>query len=150
MLCKIEAYLLILILIVPTTHYKRRNNGKKIHSGKNPLHFFRRCFAEKYGVDEAIMLNHLMYWIAINSKNNTNQYDGRCWTFNSAEKFKAYVSYWSTSQIRRILQSLVKQDVIIEGNYNKHKYDRTKWYALKEEQYFLENFSSVDEIENWN
>ena len=123
---------------------------KEIHSGIKTLHYFRPCFAEKYGVDEAIMLNHLIYWIASNSMNNTNKYDGKWWTFNSAEKFKAYFSYWSTSQIRRILKSLVKQDVIIEGNYNKHKYDRTKWYALNKEQYILKNFSPVDEIEKWN
>jgi len=123
--------------------------GKEIHSEIQKPHFFRPYFAKEYGVDEAIMFNNLIYWIASNSMNNNNHHDGRWWTFNSAENFKKYFDYWSTSQIRRILKSLVKQGAIIEGNYNKHKYDRTKWYALKKEQYILENFNPVNEIETW-
>ena len=113
-------------------------------------HFFRIELAEKYGVAEAIMLNHLIYWVASNSMKNTNYHEGRFWTYNSVSRFSEFFSYWTESQIARILKSLVKKGVIIEGNFNKIKYDRTKWYALNDEKYFLENYNPVDEIEKWN
>ena len=116
---------------------------------KTKRHFFLTEIAEILGVNEAIMLNHLIYWIASNSMNGTNHFDGRYWTYNSAEQFTIYFPYWTTGQIRRILKSLVNHGVIIEGNYNKHKYDRTKWYALKDEKYWMTKYNPVDEIDKW-
>ena len=54
---------------------------------KPKRHFFLTEIAEILGVNEAIMLNHLIYWIASNSINGTNHFDGRYWTYNSAEKY---------------------------------------------------------------
>ena len=36
--------------------------------------------------------------------------------------------------MRRVLESLIKQGVIVKGNYNKNPYDRTMWYALADEE----------------
>ena len=116
---------------------------------KPKRHFFLTEIAEILGVNEAIMLNHLIYWIATNSMNGKHYFDGRHWTYNSAEKYTIIFPYWSTGQIRRILKSLVFQGIIIEGNYNKHKYDRTKWYALKDEEYWMTKYNPVDEIDKW-
>ena len=114
------------------------------------LHFFNPEVALEYGVDEAIMLKYLIYWIATNSMNRTNYIHNRSWTFNSAEKFTKYFPYWSEGQIRRVLQSLLKQGAIIEDNFNKHKYDRTTWYALEDEKFWMENYNPVDEKYKWN
>ena len=86
--------------------------------------------AEKYGVNEAIMLNNFMFWIKKNIANGTNNFDDNWWTFNSARAFKDLFPFWSESQIRRILKSLIEKGILIEGNYNKVAYDRTKWYAI--------------------
>ena len=45
---------------------------------------------------------------------------------------------------------MVKFELIIDGNYNKIKYDRTKWYALKDEKDWLTKYNPVDEIKKWN
>ena len=106
--------------------------------------------AEKYGVNEAIMLNNFIYWIKKNIANNTNSFDGNWWTFNSARAFKELFPFWSESQIRRILKSLIEQDILIEGNYNKVAYDRTKWYAICklrfEEFHITKSLNGNDEI----
>jgi len=121
----------------------------KKHKSRSPLHWFHWELAEKYGLGEALMLKHLIYWIATNSMNGKNRHDDRWWTYNSVKMFREYFNYWSEGQIRRILKSLVEQELIIEGNYNKHRYDRTKWYALNDETYWLENYNPVDEITEW-
>ena len=104
---------------------------------KEKLHFFMPDLAAKYGHNEAIILNHLIYWIAHNSINGKNRHDERFWTFNPVRKIAEQYPYYSESQVGRYIKSLIKQGVIVTGNYNKHPYDQTKWYALKEEELFL-------------
>ena len=86
--------------------------------------------AVKYGVDEAIMLENIVFWIRKNQANNKHFYDGEYWTYNSVKAFSELFPFWSERQIDRILKSLEKQNAIIVGNYNKRGYDRTKWYAI--------------------
>ena len=117
---------------------------------KTKRHYFFKEVATAYGVDEAIILNHILYWIGTNMMNGKNRHDGRIWTYNSVEQFRAYFPYWSAGQISRILKSLIKQEVLITGNYNRHKYDQTTWYALNDEEYWLTKYNVVDEIEKWN
>ena len=80
--------------------------------------------AKHYGVNEAIMINNLKYWISFNKASSKNQHDGHTWTFNSNEAFSKLFPFWKTYQIRTILKSLIKKEVLITGNYNKIGYDR--------------------------
>ena len=41
---------------------------------------FDTILAAKYGVNEAIMLNNFIYWIAKNEANGKHFHDGRYWT----------------------------------------------------------------------
>lgn len=101
-------------------------------------HNFSIDHARKYGVDEAIILHNLIFWIEKNRANKRHQFDGRTWTYNSIEAFRLLFPYFSKKQLRRILKSLEKKNLIITGNYNKNPYDRTTWYALREENEFLQ------------
>ena len=94
---------------------------------------FDTLLATKYGVNEAIMLNNFIYWIAKNEANGKHFHDGRYWTYNSVAAFGKLYPFWTTSQIRTIIDSLVKQGVLLKGNYNEQKRDRTVWYALTDE-----------------
>ena len=94
---------------------------------------FDTLLASKYGVNEAIMLNNFIYWIAKNEANGKHFYDGRYWTYNSVVAMEKLYPFWTTSQIRTIIASLVRQGVLLKGNYNEKPYDRTVWYALTDE-----------------
>jgi len=93
--------------------------------------------AQQYGVDEAIMIHNFQFWITQNLANNRHQHDGRTWTYNSQEAFTKLFPFWSRRQIERILKSLGKQEILITGNYNNLNYDRTTWYAFKDEEKWL-------------
>ena len=95
-------------------------------------HNFNIDIAIKYGVDEAIMINHLFFWILHNEANEKNLHEGYYWTFNSVSAFEKIFPYWSRRQIDRVLKSLETKGLILTGNYNKSAYDRTKWYTLTE------------------
>lgn len=93
-------------------------------------HFFNVGHAQKYGVNAAIVLNHLIYWSKNNYANNRNIYDGYVWTYNSIVALQEILPYFSEKQIRYCLTKLVKNGVIKTGNYNKLSYDKTNWYAI--------------------
>ncbi|MFA7084683.1 MAG: hypothetical protein WC141_09130 [Arcobacteraceae bacterium] len=93
--------------------------------------------ATKIGVDESIMLNNFVYWLAKNKANNKNFFDGNFWTFNSVRAYCELFPFWKESQIKRILKSLIYQNVLVVGNYNQNAYDRTNWYSLSNEYIHL-------------
>ena len=49
-------------------------------------------------------------------------------------------SFWSISTINRAVNKLIDEGYIIEGNFNKMKYDKTRWFAL--------NFETLNELES--
>ena len=86
--------------------------------------------AKQYGVDGAIMLHHIRYWVAKNEANETNFHEGQYWTYNSTTAFAQLFPFWSARKIGRILSKLEDDGAIISGNFNGKRYDRTKWFTL--------------------
>ena len=62
-------------------------------------HYFQVDIAVKYGVDCAIMLEHLYFWIIHNRANGKNHINGKYWTYNSSRAFQELLPYWSKRQI---------------------------------------------------
>lgn len=93
-------------------------------------HSFNTDYAELYGIEEAIILENIAFWIKKNETNNKNFYDGYTWTYNSAESFNKLFPYITPSKIRRCLLKLEELEVLKSGNYNKANYDKTKWYTI--------------------
>lgn len=95
-------------------------------------HHFDVEIAVKYGVTEAILLNHFEYWIELNRANEKNFYDGRYWTFNSMKAFSEIFPYLTEKKVRNALKHLQEEGLILTGNFNKSAYDRTLWYAFSD------------------
>ena len=95
-------------------------------------HFFDIHIAEKYGVNCAVILQNIWHWIRKNEANGMNFYDGNYWTYNSTKAFKDLFPYLSQKQIETALKKLRDEEILITGNYNAVKYDRTLWYAITE------------------
>lgn len=94
---------------------------------------FNGEIAQIYGVNEAVFIHNLYWWIAKNEANGRHYYDGRNWTYNSMEAFAKLFPFWSKRQIWRIIDKLKNNGAIFIGNYNKKGFDRTQWYALSED-----------------
>ena len=94
------------------------------------------CFnpeaAQMYGVDGAIMLHHLAFWVYRNKLNENNEIDGHTWTWNSARAYTEIFPFWKDNQIRRILMNLEKDGAILSAVHNRARWDRTKWYTVTE------------------
>lgn len=92
--------------------------------------------AKELGLNEALFLQQLNYWI----ERSTKKIDGKYWIYNTIEAWHKQFPFWSISTIKRIISNLEKEKLIITGNFNKISMDRTKWYTI--------NYSLLQEIEN--
>ena len=95
-------------------------------------HIFDVNVAKEYGIEIAILLENMNFWLEKNRANNTNFFDGRYWTYNSIKGFEKLFPYWGKDKIYRVLKKAEDLGLIIKGNYNKLSYDRTTWYAFSE------------------
>ena len=100
-------------------------------------HSFNIYIAKKYGVQAAVLLKNLYFWIEKNRANETNFFDGHYWTYNSKNAFAELFPYMTARQIDYALQKLIEDGLIITGNYNKVAYDRTLWYAITKKGYSI-------------
>lgn len=95
-------------------------------------HSFDISIAQKYGVNVAIFLNNIAFWIQKNVANKSHYHDEHHWTYNTQEAYIALFPYWTRQNLRTVLKKVIDEKLIITGNYNKTKYDRKTWYAFTE------------------
>ena len=91
---------------------------------------FKAELAQRYGVDGAIFLHAMAFWVAKNQANGKHFHDGRTWTYNTLEALAKLFPFWSRRQLERIIAKLKEQEALLTGNYSEDKTDRTVWYAL--------------------
>lgn len=100
-------------------------------------HYFNVDAAVKVGVNAAVILEQLNWWIDKNRQNERHFHDGRYWTYNSVKSFKRSYPYMSEKAIRTAIGKLVDGGYVVEGDYNTDRYARPKWYAITAEGYEL-------------
>lgn len=93
-------------------------------------HSFDVDLAVQFGIEEAIIIENLAFWIKKNVANNKNFIEGEYWTYNSAKAFEELFPYMNLKKIQRTLTKLEELKIIKSDNHNKAKYDRTKWYCI--------------------
>lgn len=93
----------------------------------------RMDLAVKYGADVAIFLHNLVYWVEKNAANQKNFHDGRYWTYNTMDAFARLYPLWSRDQIKRIIKKCEDLELVVSGDYNEQRRDRTKWYSPSDE-----------------
>ena len=89
--------------------------------------------ALRYGLEEAIFLDSLMFWYKENKANDRNYRDDRWWTYNSVGALSQMFPWWSAKQIRRITENCREKGAVLTENYNEDQKDRTLWYTPSDE-----------------
>ena len=87
--------------------------------------------AKDVGFVGAILFWHIAFWIKKNKANGKNFYDGEYWTYSSVKGFSEYFEDLTEAQILQGLKNLIAKNYLKTGEYNKVRYDRTKWYAFE-------------------
>ena len=78
-------------------------------------HSFNTTLAKRYSIEEAILIEHLYWWIHKNECNEDMQKDGRTWCYSSAKGFERYLEYMNGQKVRRILLKLQEKGKIMIG-----------------------------------
>ncbi len=81
--------------------------------------------------DKAIILQQIDYWL----EHSNNIRDGYKWVYNSVADWQKQFLWISPSTLTRKLKSLEDQGLLITGNYNKRKFDKTKWYRIDYDEF---------------
>ena len=84
----------------------------------------------KFGLNEAIILQQIHYWIEVCKEKKINEHDGFTWTYNSYTDWEKQFPFMSKRTIQRSIKLLEDSSVLVYRNYNKLKIDRTKWYTI--------------------
>ncbi|WP_404996759.1 DnaD domain-containing protein [Caldifermentibacillus hisashii] len=109
----------------------------KLLINENPI-LVLPTLAKKIGLNQALFIQQLHYWLA----DSKHTYDGYQWVYNTYEDWHRQFPFWSTSTIRRIIGKLEREGLIVSGNYNRFKMDKTKWYRINYE--YLESLMDED------
>jgi hypothetical protein len=82
--------------------------------------------AETIGLKEAIILQQLHYWLL----KSRHFFDGKPWIYNTIDQWHEQFPFLSVNTIRRTLKGMEKAEYIQTGNFNKKRYDKTRWYTI--------------------
>jgi hypothetical protein len=93
-------------------------------------HIFDVEIAKEIGINAAIILENIAYWVAKNEANDVNCFDGYYWTYNSRKAYQKLFPYLSEKQINTAFKILLEGKYIIKGNFSTDQTNRTLWYAL--------------------
>jgi hypothetical protein len=104
-------------------------------------HSFNVQFAQRYGIEEAIIVHNFYFWLLKNLANEKHLHDGRVWTYNSNNAFSKLFPYINKTKIFRVLKHLEDECILIKDCFNKDARDRTLWYSFSD--YGLEIISSL-------
>jgi len=97
------------------------------------LMFFNLEIAVCYGTYPALIGQNFWYWVKENRKAGKNFHDGRYWVYNSVSSLHKTFPNLTEYQIRHAIDVLVKGSILLKGNYNRTRYDRTTWYTFTDE-----------------
>lgn len=87
---------------------------------------FQPKLAQLLGLNEAIIINQIHYWL----KKKKNIIDGRPWVYNTYENWQEQICFLSVSTIKKAIKKMESMGIVIAGNFNRSKIDKTKWYTI--------------------
>ncbi len=96
-------------------------------------HSYDQGIAIQCGLVAAILYNHICFWIRHNIIEEVEPINGKTWMWQSIPQMNKYLPELSPQQIKDGLQSLVKNNLISKDCFNKDKFDKKSWYALRDE-----------------
>lgn len=93
---------------------------------------FNGVIAEKYGIEEAILLNNFNLWTspAKDNPNDRTYFDGRYWVNITLKEIHSIFKYMSENAIRRAINNLVSENLILKNDFNRSYLEKSLWYAL--------------------
>ncbi len=116
---------------------------------KHPL-VLDKNLAAIIGLNQALVLQQVHYWLELNKRDGRNLHEGYHWTYNTIEEWNEQFPFWSKETVKRAFGKLRQMGFILVDNFNVYRMDRTLWYRIdydRLEEYIRAN-SSFERVED--
>lgn len=104
--------------------------------------------AERIGLNEAIVLQQLKYWLSETGAGV--EHAGRRWIYNSVEQWQQQFPFWSVDTVKRALKSLQSQGIVFVEQLAKSRHDHTNHYAINYESSALIDQGNLHQSDQGN
>jgi len=93
--------------------------------------------AKRFGINAAIVVNHL--WNEHNKllDDGKNNIHSKVWVRCSHKKLSVVFPFITANKARRAIECLISAGIIVIGEFNPSRFDRTSCYAFTEHGYDL-------------
>jgi hypothetical protein len=91
--------------------------------------------AQKIGLNEAIILQQIHYWL--NPKHNKNLFENRLWVWNTYEQWQQQFPFWGERTIRRAILNLEECGIL--DSFVTRDFRKIKYYTI--------NYNRLEEVE---
>ena len=93
---------------------------------------FNSGMAERFGITAALLLEHIWREVKENEFHHRHCYEGNTWMRCSKKAFTVHMPYLSRGMITCGIGRLKKAGILVQGEHNGSRFDRTAWYAFTE------------------
>lgn len=93
---------------------------------------FDPSLAQAIGLNEAILVSQVEYWLGRKAKNDNFKTDknGVKWTYNTYEEWCVNFPFWSLRTVRRVIENVEKLGILKSKLKGRGTHARSKWYAI--------------------
>ena len=104
----------------------------------NAMRNVDRRLAKAIGINGAHIVCQIDYWLKHYEETSENDEkkikkhfkNGIWWIYNTLEEWQEQLDWMCLRTLKKEIKALEKMGIIITGNFNDWKFDRTKWYSL--------------------
>lgn len=101
-------------------------------------HSFNVRIAEEYGLNAAVVYNHIVYWLRFNAKKkDVPVIDGHIWMYETQKDIADQLGYLTEKEVKNAVKRLVDGGVLITRSLSKNKFDRTNSYSTADPAAYL-------------
>jgi hypothetical protein len=94
-------------------------------------HSFDVEIAQEIGLEKAIILNNIAFWVNKNVANKKHTHNGKTYTYNSYEAFAKLFPYMKINTIKRVIREMEEEGILeSRTDLNESTHDHTKWYCV--------------------
>jgi hypothetical protein len=94
--------------------------------------------ATKYGTQAATLLYNIRHWVKVKARYRKDYHEGKIWVYYSIKEMSGLFQQFTIKQVEKGIDKLIKNNALLVGNFNKLKFDRTRWFALHDQDEYLD------------
>ena len=81
--------------------------------------------AKQFGVDQAVFVHNIYFWVLKNEGDDRNRHKSKAWTYSTPDNLTRLFPFWTSHQIQRVVRNCREKGWIKIAKLSKNPRDRT-------------------------